>query len=354
MTRVVELGLAGSPAIKKGLLLLLLTDPFNGDIIRYGVVEASIIDYVNQSYETIISGEEYPENTAAYSGDFIIHDDFLYFRYRYADDEPRIDSYSARINWIDDNDISIGAYPNSIIHSSRVRTGVEVWRGIPNRTGYFSRIDFSSATEPSFLADAAILRDMNGNSFKFGFSDAYDGVRSYLNSVITDSGMYLTLFAVKWGEPEGKVFIGRDLLNSFQYKDGEETPFTSDTVYSGEIPEKYDQYYNVVVDPKIEFLIKKNVSGYIANIKQGSITVPISEKECYLLRNGGNPFGWDRRLQLVDENYQHHDLEKPDLIKLYPWLNIDYFALQSYEVYYDTTNGFWRDYIYSREEIMDA
>lgn len=344
--RLVELTLTPSSKIHQELLLLLLTDPFTGAILKMGIVERAILDYTVTPYDQIISGEPYPRTEYCYSNTFIIHDDYLVFMCRdYSQVGTEIDKYKVRINWIDD-DLNIGAYKNSIVHS-KANKGVEgaFITGIPNLYGYFKTERYNQ----SYL-----LEDINNNIVTYNLpSDYYSD--SYFNAVITDTGTQLAVFAFK-SSGDG-IVLDNTKLNSYDLKDGEQLEFTGQQIYEGAIPFESSDRLGTI-DPANEWAIKQATSGFIATVKSTEfirgLVVPINERSCYVLWNGRNPTAWDREIYFIEENIKTR-LTKPDLASLYPELGIISYRIahSSYEVYFDTTKGFWRDFVYSEEIIGD-
>ncbi|UYZ85333.1 hypothetical protein MTZ49_07240 [Entomomonas sp. E2T0] len=347
MIRPVELSLFFSKKIHDQLLLLLLTDPFNGAILKMGIVERIILDFAHTPYDTVVSGEPYPKYNSTYSYTFVIHDDYLHFMcFDYGGAGTITDKYKARINWITDNDITIGAYKNSIVHAKHSKGfNTSSICGIPNLYGYFktNRIDKTLS-----------LEDVNNNVIRYILPDEYYP-QSYFNAVITDTGMQLALFTFK--DNGDGILLDNQKINSDGLKDNEQFTYAGQQIFKGLIPFESTDYLNIIY-PANEWAIKQNTSGYIATVKnmgfRRSLVLPVNEESCYVLWNGRNPTSWDRQLFFINQS-DKTELTKPDLPSLYPELGINYFgsaAHQSYEIYYDTTNGFWKEFVYS-EELID-
>lgn len=348
MIRPVELSLFYSKLIHEELLLLLLTDPFNGAILKMGIVERIILDYANTPYDTIVSGEPYPKAESAYSYTFVIHDDYLHFLcFDYGGVGTITDKYKARINWVTDNDITIGAHKNSIIHS-KYSKGINTSAicGVPNLYGYFK-------TER--VNRILTFEDINNNLIRYTLPNEYY-VESYFNPVVTDTGMQLALFGFK--DSGDCILLDNQKINSYDLKDGDQFTYSGQQIFEGMIPVESTDNLGTIY-PANEWAIKQNTNGYIATIKNApfrrGIVLPINAESCYVLWNGRNPRSWDRQLFLFDKS-DKQEITKPDLPSMYPNLGINFYnseAHQSYEIYYDTTNGFWRQFVYC-EELIDG
>lgn len=350
MNKIVEMTLAFSKNLPDTLLYLLLTDPLTGELFKAGVVERRILDYTKKDYDIVSDPNYIAKEEYAYAKDFVINGDYLFFYYTKTKswDTVGYDYYQVRINWITENNVIIGAYPNAIIHQAiALNPLIQYMHIIPTLTGCAG---FDAKRESLALIDAYF----NVGSYSPRNLDKFFEV--YFNFVMTRQGLSLVYNASYHLLTQDTGTYLDPALLTIGYKNGDALTLAEKQIYRGEIPSPNDIRD---INLAIEYAIKQNTPNYIAKLTTlgKHLVKSITDKECYLYQNGGNPTGWDRNIRhFHDDTYSDiatYNGLAPDVKALYPAFNLTNLALSSYQLYYSINQGFWKDHRYTEEISSD-